>query len=78
MQLYHEEKADTSVAHFKSEEHQLEDDLQLLLDCKRHLDIYRSHLARHKTEGEYDSREVAELQDHVAIIICDLLFVISR
>ncbi len=69
--MYDVEKADTTVRCSKAEEHRLEDDPQHLHECKRHLDVYHSHLAHHKAERDFDSKDIATLANHVAVIISD-------
>ena len=50
---------------------QLSNDRETISQCKSNLDILRSHLARHHTEAEADSLDVANLDDDTAIVIAD-------
>ena len=49
----------------------LDNDGEKINNCKRNLDIFRSHLARHYTESLYDSEEILRLDKETALVIAD-------
>lgn len=70
-ELHQTKKEDTSVARSPVEQNRIEDDAQRICECRRRLNVYRSHLARHLAEGEYEHDAIANLPRHRAETISD-------
>lgn len=70
-ELHRAVKSDTSVARSLAEQNRIEDDERRIDECLRRLDVYRSHLARHTSEEEFESNRIANLMDNQAYIVSD-------